>query len=1125
MKARIEEDKTRAWRRVKDKRVSKRVYNYEINTKRMEKKVIDSARVAKDWIKTLKSNQYVINMSAGAYHGVFLPMVTVWQEEGVLEDGKVRCRLVDVGVGVVGEKAMHGVDILIRITMEEEGLEDQDVTIHCFHMKAKVLIQSKGAVRFTNKVFEPKMLRAMEKSKNDIDGLNEEILKMAVEKRKRESTPMVGPKLKCEHCDKFFNNRGEMTTHMRSKHFTRFESSFLLEDEKDPTEMENVSELNFQQDTLTETVKKDDEAKTLATKADENSKPDTKTEKVKSNDKAKTLATKVDENNKPDSKTEKVKSDDKAKTLATKVDEKNKPDTKIEKVNSDDKAKGLADKVDENNKPDTQTEKVKSYDKADTSAAIVVDKMKSNKVNKISSIEVMVKETLEEVLRNFNFDNISEKEKNKSQSVEIDSTNETRTIDDVSKAETEKVPNKEPLNPKVNIIEIINDEDDEEKKESSRKNNVNNDEVKVLEIGKKRKNPVKPSVETVSSCSHTEETDEGFSCERCQVMCSSMADLLHHVAETHEEGSLTNFLIYNIAEDNKKMKEEMKNIQLALDFVLRDNQTLQDLNLQTAVKLEAALSVIQEGKVDGEPQLTEEEKDLPTTNKETKEDDWVVLDEYNSKEETVQVKTKENVLWIGTSLSDQHLDAKKLSVKTNTNVKKIKAFTIVAEDGKYKPEMNVEDVANKELEINTYKVVVIEVGVNEVSNLDLRKAPHLLKQEMKKKMEKLHLMAVKMTMKFQGMRVVLLERVARIDSDQRANQARGADQAMWNCWYANGKPENIILEKMKMNVKSREERDEVFGRLGERTWKGKFNDGIHLLGKYGSKEFTHRACNLLRRVLRTEGKESRRFQEVSNVNTRAEVDRKEEKRRKTSEKRKADEKNRRSNERRKEERRKLEERKTNDDKLKRDEERSRYNERRRIEDNRRKDEYERIQYERKRDEEKRLDEERIRRLNNINKREEESRRRIRENRLREENRRRREERMRKSDEKQKQEMDRKQDYEKRRVERDARHDEIEKEEKREMRRERMQPRYTYAGESSEKLRNLDRAQGREREAWREVRRGATYSRREERRGAVWDRPMGKREEEREGYDQNQYPPLKRAGNERWGAPGAPRRWA
>ena len=202
MKARIEEDKARAWRRVKDNRVNKRVYNYDINNKRTEKKVIESARVAKDWLKTLKSNQYVINMSAGAYHGVFLPMTTVWQEEEFFKEGKVTCRLIDVGVGVVGEKAMHGVDILFRITMEEEGEEDQEVTIHCFNMKAKVLVQSKGAIKFTNKVFEPKMMKSMKKSKDAIDCLNEEILKMAVEKRKRESTPMVGPKLKCKHCDK-----------------------------------------------------------------------------------------------------------------------------------------------------------------------------------------------------------------------------------------------------------------------------------------------------------------------------------------------------------------------------------------------------------------------------------------------------------------------------------------------------------------------------------------------------------------------------------------------------------------------------------------------------------------------------------------------------------------------------------------------------------------------------------------------------------------------------------------------------------------------------------------------------------------------------------------------------------
>ena len=1080
MKARIEEDKARAWRRVKDNRVNKRVYNYDINNKRTEKKVIESARVAKDWLKTLKSNQYVINMSAGAYHGVFLPMTTVWQEEEFFKEGKVTCRLIDVGVGVVGEKAMHGVDILFRITMEEEGEEDQEVTIHCFNMKAKVLVQSKGAIKFTNKVFEPKMMKSMKKSKDAIDCLNEEILKMAVEKRKRESTPMVGPKLKCEHCDKFFNNRGEITTHMRSKHFTRFESSFLPEDEEDVNaskpEMEEVSALNYEQDDETETVKEDDNA-------------------------------------------------DKAEIVFENI----KPDTKIEKVN----------------------------DNAVTPAAKVVDEMKPSKVDKISNVESMVKETLEDVLRDFKFGHPDEKNKNKSKPVGSDSKSEypgkeTVINHNVSKVDKEKVSNYEPLEPKILVIETINDEEDDEKKERTRKNNTNEDELKVLEIGKKRKNPVKPTVETVSSCSHMKEID-GFSCKRCQVMCSSMADLLHHVAEAHEEGSMTNFLIYNIAEDNKKIKEEMKNIQLALDFVLRDNQALQDLNLQTAVKLEAALCVIQKENVnvnveeeEVQPKPTEEKEEnirfKPTTSRENEEEDWVVLDEYDSKQESVNVKKSESILWIGTSLSDQHLDAKKLSMKTNTNVKKVKAFTIFAEDGKYNPEKNVEDVANKELEKKAYDVVVIEVGVNEVSNLDLRKAPLLLKQEMNKKMERLHLMSVQMTMKYQGLRVVLVERVERIDSDQRANQAMWANQAMLSSWEANGKPENIILEKLNLKVKMREERDQVFGRLGERTWNGKFNDGIHLRGKDGSKEFTHRAGNMLMRVLGNKAKETRRQvdQKGSIENSkRDEIRMKENERRNADERRQADEKEKLSYEKKKEEEwRKVEEKRKRDEKWKMDEERSRYDEKRRWRDEKRKDESRRISIETKRAEEKRINSEKIRRQDIINRREEESKRRIRENNLREEKKRAQEERMRWSDQRQEHEREKRHDYEKRKLEREARHAKREEQEieekrfkkrKREKKDERLERMPAFRKTSNENSRNLNRHHAREREARRGEWRGSSYSRKEGRReetkeGFYYPRGEGRSEEISEGYYEAHYPPLPRAGNGRWGAP-APRHWA
>ena len=416
-----------------------------------------------------------------------------------------------------------------------------------------------------------------------------------------------------------------------------------------------------------------------------------------------------------------------------------------------------------------------------------------------------------------------------------------------------------------------------------------------------------------------------------------------------------------------------------------------------------------------------------------KESEWIVLDEYKSKDEPVSANTKENILWIGTSLSDQHLDVNMLSLKTNTEVKKVKAFTIVSVDGKYDPKKNVEDVANEELDKKTFDIVVVEVGVNEVSNLNLRMAPHLLQQEMKEKMEKLHLLAVQWTMQYPELRVVLLERVERIDSDRRASQARGADQAMWSWWEANGRPENIILERLKLQTLGRKERDEVFGRLGEQ-----FCDGVHLRGKDGGKEFTHRAANLVRRVLRvraktmgprrTHGPMDRATQKTKRPDERMRaVDkRKVEAKRnhdEDDEERKKYEQRTRNFERRRreEDKRKVEVKRRHDEEWERYEQRTRDFEMRRREDERRKVASKKISDEKKIVDEEKLMKEKQRRLNILKEKEEQSKKRIRANRMRDDERRKREERMRKSDEKQQSVRVRQQDYEKRKLERETRH--------------------------------------------------------------------------------------------------------
>ena len=102
-----------------------------------------------------------------------------------------------------------------------------------------------------------------------------------------------------------------------------------------------------------------------------------------------------------------------------------------------------------------------------------------------------------------------------------------------------------------------------------------------------------------------------------------------------------------------------------------------------------------------------------------------------------------NVLWVGTSISDQHLDVTNLLKNYNVNVDKLKAFTITREDGRIIQKLNAEEMLPKALATKQYDLIVLELGVNEISNIDIKVEPHVMKNKIKNHMEKLFLLAVK----------------------------------------------------------------------------------------------------------------------------------------------------------------------------------------------------------------------------------------------------------------------------------------------------------------------------------------------------------------------------------------------
>ena len=79
----------------------------------------------------------------------------------------------------------------------------------------------------------------------------------------------------------------------------------------------------------------------------------------------------------------------------------------------------------------------------------------------------------------------------------------------------------------------------------------------------------------------------------------------------------------------------------------------------------------------------------------------------------------ENILIAGTSLTNR-LNRQVIQNVTNCNVTTVKAFTIDEKDGNVKPELNHRRIVPAELSKHHYDILVLEGGVNEISNLDTK---------------------------------------------------------------------------------------------------------------------------------------------------------------------------------------------------------------------------------------------------------------------------------------------------------------------------------------------------------------------------------------------------------------------
>ena len=197
---------------------------------------------------------------------------------------------------------------------------------------------------------------------------------------------------------------------------------------------------------------------------------------------------------------------------------------------------------------------------------------------------------------------------------------------------------------------------------------------------------------------------------------------------------------------------------------------------------------------------------------------------------------KVKVLIVGTPLTAQTLDGNHLGYETNTQIIKMKLFTISG--GPYRPDLNLKSKLTPDY-CQLFDIVLVETGVNDISNLSETATEVENQKILTTKVKELVVVAKRIAES--GTPVILLKRITRLDKMEIWN--RVMDHLMEN--------EVSLLKNQKvtirdLGIKCEGERDEedIFG-------KGRICDGIHFRGEHGRKVFTESFVKLIRSLMVT----------------------------------------------------------------------------------------------------------------------------------------------------------------------------------------------------------------------------------------------------------------------------------
>ena len=165
-------------------------------------------------------------------------------------------------------------------------------------------------------------------------------------------------------------------------------------------------------------------------------------------------------------------------------------------------------------------------------------------------------------------------------------------------------------------------------------------------------------------------------------------------------------------------------------------------------------------------------------------------------------KRMENILVVGTSLKNK-LNKQVLKNVTDSNVTSVTAFTIDAKDGAVRPDLNHRNIVPAELSRKPFDTLVLEGGVNEISNMNTKKDfidnIDSWKKEVADDSLNLYQLAEKSLAENPSLKkVIILKRIFRCDDNVKESLSQYANSVYDELWLRRGRPSGIYIADQKL---------------------------------------------------------------------------------------------------------------------------------------------------------------------------------------------------------------------------------------------------------------------------------------------------------------------------------------